>query len=274
MCGSSPGAAVRLRGVRGSDTEVVGTPGLDGFFDLPGSEVLVCGAGGEGGEFIVGGEAEGDELGLREGVDEGVLGGGEECCEAEALFQPDEAVLRFKRGSAGDTGEDKEGEGHDDPPEEEGGVAGPLVNGGVDGGDEIKEEKGYEDKVKRGMVAGVAFEALRVGHAKVLSVTGWERRVTGGSGEVRGRLAGFPPSWRHSLARGCAPLATSLFVLAGVVGVRGEGGFDLGDAGSMDADGFVESFPGDAELLAPVVDIACDLRVDLVGTAGAVFDIL
>lgn len=81
---------------------MVWAPGLDGLFDLLGGEVFGGGSAGERWEFWVGGEAEGDELGFGKGLGAGVVGGGEEGGEAEALFEADDAVLRFEGGGAGD----------------------------------------------------------------------------------------------------------------------------------------------------------------------------
>lgn len=69
-------------------------------------------------------------------------------------------------------------------------------------------------------------------------------------------------------------LASPLFVLASIVGVCGEGGTNFDHVISVDADGFVQSLSGDAELLAPVVDVGGDLRVDFVGAAGSVLYVL
>ena len=69
-------------------------------------------------------------------------------------------------------------------------------------------------------------------------------------------------------------LASPLFVLASIVGVRGEGGTNFDHVISVNADGFVQSLSGDAELLAPVVDVGGDLRVDFVGAAGSVLYVL
>ena len=47
-----------------------------------------------------------------------------------------------------------------------------------------------------------------------------------------------------------------------------EGGADLVDVGSVDADGFVELFAGDVELFGPVGDVGCHFGVDLFGVVG------
>ena len=48
-----------------------------------------------------------------------------------------------------------------------------------------------------------------------------------------------------------------------------EGGADLVDLGTVDADGFVEDLGSDAELVGPVGHVGGDLRVDLLGVMGA-----
>ena len=54
-------------------------------------------------------------------------------------------------------------------------------------------------------------------------------------------------------------------VVCGVLGGLVEGGADLLDVGSVDADGFVELFAGDVELVGPVSDVGGHLWVDLFG---------
>ena len=48
-----------------------------------------------------------------------------------------------------------------------------------------------------------------------------------------------------------------------------EGGADLFDVGSVDADGFVELFAGDVELVGPVGDVGCHFGIDLFGVVRA-----
>ena len=95
----------------------------------------------------------------------------------------------------------------------------------------------------------------------------WGTRVT------RWRLGPRTPLRLHADGAGGRSgtgSATLFVVLAGVFGVRGESGVDLFDVGAVDADGLVEGLPGDAEVLAPIVDIGGDFGVDLGGAAGAV----
>ena len=161
-----------FRGVR-SDAEVIGAPAGDGLLDLLGGEVFAGGADRQRVEFGVGGEAEGDELPFGEGVDEGVVGGRKKRGKAEALFEPDEPILGSDGGAAGDSGEHKESEGHDDPPEEERVVPGPVVDSGVDREDEVEDEDGNQDEVEGWIVAGVIAEALRLGHGPFPSEAGF-----------------------------------------------------------------------------------------------------
>ena len=116
---------------------MVGTPVDDGLFDSLRLHVFGEGLVGEFGEFGVGGEAKGDELGDGELVDVGAVGGGEQRVEAETLFEADDAVLSFEGAAAGVAGHEDEDYGHDDPPEMCVLVAGPVVDGDVDGEDEI-----------------------------------------------------------------------------------------------------------------------------------------
>ena len=83
------------------DAFVVGPPVDDALLDGFGVELLVGGFEGEGDDFSVGGEAEGDELLGGEFRDFGLVGGGEQGGETEALFETDDAVLGTERGAAG-----------------------------------------------------------------------------------------------------------------------------------------------------------------------------
>ena len=56
--------------------------------------------------------------------------------------------------------------------------------------------------------------------------------------------------------------------------VRLEGGADLGDVGAVSADGVVELFAGDAELVGPVGNVGGQLGVDLVGVVRALVVLL
>ncbi len=71
----------------------------------------------EGGELLVGGEAEGDELGGGELVDVGAIGFGHEGGEAEAFFEADDAVLDFEGAVAGNFRHHEEDDRQDDPPD-------------------------------------------------------------------------------------------------------------------------------------------------------------
>ncbi len=95
---------------------------------------------------------------------------GEERVEAEALFEADDAVLRGEGGAAGNARHDEEDEGHDDPPEMESPVLRPVVDGDVDGEDEVEQKHGQDEEVKGRMEARVVLEVLRGGHWNPLEV--------------------------------------------------------------------------------------------------------
>jgi hypothetical protein len=143
---------------------VVAAPVDDGFLDGLWLHVFGEGLVGECGEFVVGGEAKGDELSGGELVDVRAVGFGEQCVEAEALFEADDAVLGFHGGLAGVAGHEEKDDSHDDVPEMSVLVAGPVVDGDVDGEDEIENEQRNDDEVKGRMVASVVFKTLRSGH--------------------------------------------------------------------------------------------------------------
>jgi hypothetical protein len=111
---------------------------LDGL----GFKVLGEGFAEESREFIVRGEAKCDELFNAEFVDVGAIFGGQERMEAQSLFEADEAVLGPKSRGAREAGHQEEDEGHEDPPQEEEAVIGPVVDGDVDGEDEVEKEHG------------------------------------------------------------------------------------------------------------------------------------
>src|SRR5271169_711136 len=79
-----------------SYSPIVGTPLLDCFFDVGGGELLVQCAGGQGGKFGVGGEAQSDELRFGKFRDAGTKSGIEQGREAQSFFQADDAVLYFE----------------------------------------------------------------------------------------------------------------------------------------------------------------------------------
>jgi hypothetical protein len=137
---------------------------LDGFWLHIFGESLV----GECGEFVVGGEAKGDELGGGELVDVRAVGFGEQCVEAETLFEADDAVLGFEGIAAGVAGYQKENDSHDDVPKMSVLVGGPVVDGDVDGEDEIEYQQRDDDEVKGRMETCVVFKILRIGHWGVL----------------------------------------------------------------------------------------------------------
>jgi len=146
------------------DAVIVGAPVDDLLLDGFGFEALGEGFVDERREFIVGGEAEGDELLRGEFLDVAELGDGEDGREAEAFFEADDAVLHFEGTAAGNACHDEEGDGHDDPPEMCVLVAGPVVNGDVDAEDEVEQEHGQEKEVKGRIEARVVLEVLRSGH--------------------------------------------------------------------------------------------------------------
>jgi hypothetical protein len=124
------------------DAVIVGAPVNDALLDGLGLQVLSEGPADEGWDFGIGGEAEGDELVDGELVDVRAVFGGEERGEAEAFFEANDAVLHFDGAAASDACHDEEDEGHDNPPQMRVLVAWPIVNGDVDGEDEVEQEHG------------------------------------------------------------------------------------------------------------------------------------
>jgi hypothetical protein len=141
----------------GLDAVVVGAPVGDAFLDGFRLEVLSEGLADEGGELGVGSEAEGDELFGGELVDVGAVFGGKERGETETLFDADDAVLDLEGIFPAEASHEEEDDGHDDPPEMSVRVARPLVNGAVDGEDEVEQEYGQDEEVKGRMEARVVL---------------------------------------------------------------------------------------------------------------------
>jgi hypothetical protein len=156
--------AARPAGHDLSDAVIVGAPVDDALLDGLGFEVLGQGFADQGWEFGVGGEAESDELFDGELVNVGAVFGGEECGEAETLFEADDAVLHFGGAAASDAGHDKKDDGHRNPPEMGVGVPRPCVHGGVDGEDEVEQKHGQDEEMKERVPAFVVFDVLWSGH--------------------------------------------------------------------------------------------------------------
>ncbi len=90
--------------------------------------------------------------------------------KTEALFADDDAVLSFESAATGAVGHKKEDDSHDDPPAMGVLVGGPVVDGDVDGEDEVQEEQGDDDEVEERVEAGVILQALRRGHGLTFQV--------------------------------------------------------------------------------------------------------
>jgi hypothetical protein len=154
------------------DAVVVASPVDDALLDGFGLEVLSEGPVSQSGEFVVGGEAERDELLDGELIDVGAIFGRKECGEAEALFEADDSILCPESLGSGDTSHHEEDDGHDNPPEEENAVLGPMVDGDVDGEDQVKQEHGQDKEMKGRIEARVVLEVLRSGHGSPLGADG------------------------------------------------------------------------------------------------------
>jgi hypothetical protein len=139
---------------------VVASPVDDALLDGLGFEVLGEGFADERGEFVIRGEAKGDELFDRELINVGTIFGGEERVEAEAFFEADEAILNGNSAAASDACHDEEDDGHGDPPEMESPMVRPVVDGDVDGEDEVEQKQGQNEEVKERVPPRVIFEAL------------------------------------------------------------------------------------------------------------------
>jgi len=124
----------------------------------------------QGWEFVVGGKAEGDELFDRELIDVGAIFGRKERMEAQALFEADDTVLDAEGAVSCAAGHDEEDDGHRDPPEMESPMLRPVVDGDIDGEDEVEQKHGQDEEVKGWIEAGVVLEVLRSWHWNPLDV--------------------------------------------------------------------------------------------------------
>jgi len=149
---------------------VVASPVDDALLDGLGLEVLGKGLVGEGGEFLVGGEAESDELIDGELLDVGAIFSGKQCVQAQALFEADDTILDAQGAVSCAAGHDEEDDGHCDPPEMESPVLGPVMNGDVDGEDEVEQKHWQDEEVKGWIEARVVLEVLRSWHWNPLEV--------------------------------------------------------------------------------------------------------
>jgi hypothetical protein len=86
------------------------------------------------------------------------------------LFEADDAVLHLGRMSAGLADGHEADDGHDQPPDVEMGVIGPMANDGDDGEDDVEQEQRRNEEVPGRIEAGVVLAGLRRGHGRVLSV--------------------------------------------------------------------------------------------------------
>lgn len=151
-------------GVVPLDALVVGAPALDGGLDGFGFEVLSDGAAGESGKLGVGREAECDELAGGEGVQFDEFRGRAERREAEALFEPDDAVLVTERVEPELGGEQQQGGRHDDHPGVVQRVVGAVLPCPDRGDDHVDEEDGDEDVMGQWIKLGVVLKALFLRH--------------------------------------------------------------------------------------------------------------
>ena len=146
------------------DAVVVATPVDDARLYGLRLQVLGEGFAEERREFVVGGEAEGDELFDREFVDVRAVFNGQESVEAKTLFEADDTVLDCERAVAAAAGNEEQDNGHDDPPEEKSPMLRPVMDGYVDGEDEVEQEDRQNKEVKGRIEARVVLEVLRSGH--------------------------------------------------------------------------------------------------------------
>jgi hypothetical protein len=157
---------VQVREIVALDAVVIWTPVHDAFFDGFGFKILGDSLTAEGWEFVVGGEAERDELARGELGDEVVFLHREQGGEAKTLLKTNDAVLGLEGAATAIAGDQYEDDSHDDPPEMEVWLLRPVVDGDVDGEGEVEQQKRHQDEVEDGIEAGVVLIGLRDGHGR------------------------------------------------------------------------------------------------------------
>jgi len=143
---------------------VVCTPVDDGLFDGFLVELLGKCAVGERSDLFVGGETKCNELLDGELVDVGKVGGREKRCEAETLFEANDAVLHPEGVHAGFDAKDEKGEGDDDTPVAEVGIFVPEVDGDVDRNSQVDHENREDEEMHGWIEAHVIAVVLRSSH--------------------------------------------------------------------------------------------------------------
>jgi hypothetical protein len=144
-------------------------PLADGLLDGFRLEALGEGAMDEICKFVVGGEAQGHELGDGEFIDVCEIGGCKDPCESEAFFEPDEAILDLKVIDAALCCENSERKRDDDGPVSEVRILVTEVDGNVDGYSDVDEEDREHEEVHQRIEADMVLVVLLNGHQKVLS---------------------------------------------------------------------------------------------------------
>lgn len=139
---------------------MVGAPVDDALFNGLRFEALGERLVHESGDFFVRGEAQCNELTSGELVDVGELVGAEEGLEAKALFEADDAVLKFVVIHSALRGEDEQSERDDDPPDDDVRVLRPVADGEPDGKEEVEDEDGEDEKVDDRVEAMMVLEVL------------------------------------------------------------------------------------------------------------------
>src|SRR5882757_1349157 len=97
-------------------------------------------------------------------MDVSAIFGREKRLETQAFFEADDAVLNGQGAAARKAGHDEEDDGHRDPPEMESPMLRPMVDGDIDGEDEVEQEHGQHEEVKGRVEACMVLEGLRGWH--------------------------------------------------------------------------------------------------------------
>jgi hypothetical protein len=135
-----------------SDAEGVGTPVLDAFLDLLAIEILFEGLLGERDDFIVGGEAEADQLIFIEAIDLGVPLGGSQGLKTQAFFETNDAVLDLYWIAAHFSDKDKSCQGENYQPFSE---DVEVFYCEAQDDDEVDDQDSQKDQVERGIEAAM-----------------------------------------------------------------------------------------------------------------------
>jgi hypothetical protein len=144
---------------------VIGAPADNRLLDLIRGQFLCGSPPRESGKLLIRGKTEGDELLGGKIGDQRVIGGGQKCGKAEALFKANDPVLDMKGVNSALFGDEDEQDREEDPPESDMGEVAVAEVVEDEGENQIEEQERHDDEVVEGIQLRVFLVALLLGHA-------------------------------------------------------------------------------------------------------------